>query len=83
MAIFMPPNKYGYCVNIGDPRIREKYEDYKRRNGLPHHFPISDKERLEFEEEIKAAFSAKYPERAQAIFRALHIDDNDSGEKGQ
>ena len=83
MAIFMEPNRYGYCVNISDPRIREKYEDYKRRNGLPHSFPISDQERLDFEKEIKAAFLDKYPERARAIFEALHIDDADSGKKRQ
>lgn len=77
MSIFMPPNQYGFCVDISDPRIREKYEDFKTRNHLPHQFPISDIDRLAFEKEIKEKFLLQYPERAEMIFRALHIDEEE------
>lgn len=73
MAIFMPMNEYGFCVNISDPRIRKKYESFKQRKGLPQHFPISDQERLEFEAEIREKFLEMYPERAEIMFRALNI----------
>lgn len=74
MAIFMPMNEYGFCVNISDPRIRKKYESFKKRKGLPQHFPISDQERLEFEAEIREKFLEMYPERAEIMFRALNIE---------
>lgn len=77
MAIFMPPNQYGYCVNIADPRIRERYEDFKQRKGLPHHFPISDAERFEFEREITEEFMQRYPERYEQIARAMGFEKQD------
>ena len=65
--IFMPVNKYGFCVNIGDPRIRTRYEDYKMKNNIPLHFPCSDQQRLDFEREIKEEFIKKYPEHYERI----------------
>lgn len=73
--IFMPPNKYGYCVNISDPRIRQRYEDYKKRKGIPPHFPCSDAERLDFEQEIKKEFMQRYPERFAEIAEYLKIEN--------
>lgn len=65
--IFMPVNEYGFCVNIRDPRIRTRYEEYKTKNNIPLHFPCSDQQRLDFEREIKEEFSKKYPEHYARI----------------
>lgn len=43
-------NKYGYQVDITKPKYRELYERYKKWKGLPRWCPLSDYERLEFEE---------------------------------
>ena len=42
-------NKYGYRVDITEPKYRELYERYKKWKGLPRWCPLSDYERLEFE----------------------------------
>jgi hypothetical protein len=65
--IFMPVNEYGFCVNIRDPRIRTRYEEYKTKNNIPLHFPCSDQQRLDFEKKIKEEFFEKYPEHYERI----------------
>lgn len=77
MGIFIPPNRCGFCVDISDPRIRERYEDFKRRRGLPPNDPISDAERFEFEAEITHEFMQRYPERYEQIARALGLKKMD------
>ena len=42
-------NKYGYQVDITKPKYRELYERYKKWKGFPRWCPLSDGERLEFE----------------------------------
>ena len=42
-------NKYGYRVDITKPKYRELYERYKKWKGFPRWCPLSDGERLEFE----------------------------------
>ena len=42
-------NKYGYQVDITEPKYRELYERYKKWKGLPRWCPLSDGERFEFE----------------------------------
>lgn len=69
--IFMSENKYGYCVNILDDRIRPRYEQFKKEKGIPLHFPCSDAERLEFEAKIKKEFMEKYPERYAEILKYI------------
>lgn len=47
--IILPPNKYGYRVNINHPLIRPHYERYKHKIGEKI---LSDAQRLEFEQII-------------------------------
>lgn len=42
-------NKYGYALNVNHPVINDLLRRYKKWKGLPNHFPLSDKERHEFE----------------------------------
>lgn len=42
-------NKYGYRVDITKPKYRELYERYKKYKNIPRWCPLSDGERLEFE----------------------------------
>ncbi|MFT3952759.1 MAG: hypothetical protein QM689_12625 [Oscillospiraceae bacterium] len=44
-----------YRININHPDILPLYTGFRRRNNLPTHFPISDKERKRFEDAIFAA----------------------------
>ena len=44
--IILPPNKYGYRINISHPLIRPHYERYKHKLG---EIRLSDAQRLEFE----------------------------------
>ncbi len=46
---FIPDDRYGYKVDISDPKIKPLYERYKKRKGIPSWCPLSDDERLEFE----------------------------------
>lgn len=69
--IFIPENKYGYCVNILDERIRPRYEQFKKEKGIPSHFPCSDAERLEFEASIKKEFMERYPKQYAEIIKYI------------
>lgn len=51
-GVIMPPNKYGYRVNIVHPAVAPLYERFRRWKGIPRNFPLSDAERLEFESYI-------------------------------
>lgn len=42
-------NKYGFKLNINNKRINELYRRYKAWKGLPANMPISNEQRLEFE----------------------------------
>lgn len=77
MPIFMPPNEYGYQVNILDPKILPLYQRFKKSKGIPPHFPCSDAERLEFEEYILNWYLKKYPEKTRLMLDSLK---KDSGE---
>lgn len=48
-TIFNSNNQYGFLININHPRIFPLYIRYKIIKKLPLHFPISDKDRFEFE----------------------------------
>lgn len=45
-SIILPPNKYGYRVNINHPKIRPLYERFKNKKC---EIILSDKQRFEFE----------------------------------
>ena len=42
-------NKYGYRVDITEPKYRDLYDRYKKYKNIPRWCPLSDYERLEFE----------------------------------
>lgn len=42
-------NKWGYRVPITNPAVLPYYEQYLREHGIPRQYPLSDRERLEFE----------------------------------
>lgn len=48
----IPPNKYGYQIDIAHPKIKPLYERYKKWKCIASWCPLSDAERLEFEEYI-------------------------------
>lgn len=78
MSIFMPPNKYGYRVNILDQRIRPLYERFKKSKGIPMIFPCSDAERLEFEEYILNWYLQKYPEQTRMMLDSLNQNSGET-----
>ena len=45
-------NPYGYRLNVSDPEIKPLYDRYKKWKDIPVWCPLSDKERLEFEDYI-------------------------------
>ena len=45
-SIILPPNKYGYRVNINHPTIKPYYEKFKHKRKA---IILSDKERFAFE----------------------------------
>ena len=48
-TIFNSNNPYGFLININNPRIFPLYILFKKKKNLALHFPISDKDRFEFE----------------------------------
>lgn len=46
-------NKYGYQVDITEPKYRELYERYKKYKNIPAWCPLSDAERFEFEKYVE------------------------------
>ncbi len=51
-TIFNSNNQYGFLININHPLIFPLYIRYKKIKKLALHFPISDKDRFEFETTI-------------------------------
>ena len=45
-------NPYGYRLDISEPDINRLYNRFKKWKGIPSWCPLSDEERLEFEEYI-------------------------------
>ena len=46
------PNKYGYQLDLKDPLVQKLYWRYKDKHHIPHWFPLSDEERLDFEAQV-------------------------------
>lgn len=44
-----PLPDYGYRLDLNDPVIKELYDRYRRKKGIPVWCPLSDYERHEFE----------------------------------
>ena len=51
--LYIENSKYGYKLNINHPLIRDLYTRYKRWKNIPYNVPLSDNERLEFEDYIE------------------------------
>ena len=60
MNVFNENNPYGYRLNINHPKVHELYRGYMRWKELPPHFPLSDAERLEFEEMVLAKLKGEF-----------------------
>lgn len=60
-----------YRLNINHPEIREAYEAYKLRRGIPSHDPSSDQERDAFEREWMAAYLAARRREAEPGVRRI------------
>lgn len=48
-SIFNIGNPYGYKININHPRVRDKYNRFKKWKDIPENEPMSDEIRFEFE----------------------------------
>lgn len=59
-SIFISGNECGYKVNITHPLIRPLYERFKEKIGCPIVYPLSDRERFQFENLIIQKFGKKY-----------------------
>lgn len=46
------PNKYGYQLDLKDPLVKKLYGRYKDKHHIPHWYPLSDAERLDFESQV-------------------------------
>jgi hypothetical protein len=57
----MGMNKYGYRVDITHPFVEPLYRAYRQRIGN-YRYPLSDKERLDFEREFLSKYPDKMPE---------------------
>ena len=55
------PDRYGYRTNLRHPRVYRWYLAYKRKLGLPEWCPLSDAQRIEFDERICQIIGADIP----------------------
>lgn len=51
-SIYTQGNPYGYRLNLRHPLVQKLYYRYKERLGLSRSTPLSDSERLDFEERV-------------------------------
>ena len=43
------PNRYGYRYNVNHPKIKELYEEYHRKIGVPYTIGLTTGQRMHFE----------------------------------
>lgn len=58
-GIYAKPNPWGYKLNVNHPTINELYRRYKVWKGYAPNFPLSDKQRIEFENYILPKLSPR------------------------
>ena len=51
-SIYTQGNPYGYRLNLRHPLVQKLYYRYKERMGISRSTPLSDGERLDFEERV-------------------------------
>ena len=49
---FIANQSYGFQINITHADIYPLYQQYHYKNNLPFHFPLSDKQRYDFEAKV-------------------------------
>ena len=48
-SVYNDRNKYNYWLNVNHPAVQYAYKRYCARTGNPERYPLSDRERREFE----------------------------------
>ena len=51
-SIYTQGNPYGYRLNLRHPLVQKLYDRYKERLGISRSTPLSDEERMDFEERV-------------------------------
>lgn len=51
-SLYTQGNPYGYRLNLRHPLVQKLYYRYKERMGISRSTPLSDEERLDFEERV-------------------------------
>lgn len=51
-SLYTQGNPYGYRLNLRHPLVEKLYYRYKERMGISRSTPLSDEERLDFEERV-------------------------------
>ena len=51
-GLYTQDNPYGYRLNLRHPLVQKLYYQYKERLGISRSTPLSDGERLDFEERV-------------------------------
>lgn len=51
-GVYTQGNPYGYRLNLRHPLVQKLYYRYKERMGISRSTPLSDEERLDFEERV-------------------------------
>lgn len=54
--VFIEDNQYGYRLNVNEPHVNELYRRYKAKHNLAPHIPLTDEQRLDFEQHILDMF---------------------------
>ncbi|WMJ23480.1 hypothetical protein RBG61_02080 [Paludicola sp. MB14-C6] len=57
--LFLHNNKYGFKIKVNHDSIKPLYELFKQRRNLSSHYPISDKDRLDFENWLVANWTSR------------------------
>lgn len=56
---FITNQSYGFQIDISHPDIAPLYKSYHIKNHFPEHFPLSDKQRYDFEAKVFKLYEKK------------------------
>lgn len=60
MSIYQAkPNRYGYRLDLRNPLVAKLYQRYKNLHHIPHWCPLSDGERMDFEDQVIAWYERR------------------------
>lgn len=57
-SVYIANCPYGYEINVNEPNITPLYFKYKEVHSIPPHYPMSDRQRFDFESLIKRMIAA-------------------------